>query len=374
LIEVDVTVIGGGIVGCAVAAEAAGRGWSTVLLEKEPKLATGITARSSEVAHGGMYYPTGTLKARFCPVGRRRLKEFCRRSGVSYHETGKLIVAVTAAEEPELQRLLELGQANDVEDLRLVSRAELKALEPQVRAVGALFSPRTAVLDAEGAARAYGRLAAERSGQVLTGAPVTGLARHRGGWRVEVTGGQAGDREGWVHRSRWVVNAAGLYCDRIAELAGVPVEQEGLRLAWVKGSYFAVAGVAAGTVHHLVYPVPPANGSSLGIHVCLDRGGRIKLGPDVEPVPPVEDYRVDPGRRPDFLAGAATFLPFLREDDLSPDLAGIRPKLAADRFADFVLRREEGDCEGLINLIGIDSPGLTSTPALAEAVADLIAG
>ena len=156
-------------------------------------LATGITARSSEVAHGGMYYPTGTLKARFCPVGRRRLKEFCRRSGVSYHETGKLIVAVTAAEEPELQRLLELGQANDVEDLRLVSRAELKALEPQVRAVGALFSPRTAVLDAEGAARAYGRLAAERSGQVLTGAPVTGLARHRGGWRVEVTGGQAGE-------------------------------------------------------------------------------------------------------------------------------------------------------------------------------------
>jgi L-2-hydroxyglutarate oxidase LhgO len=372
MIRVDVTVVGGGMVGCAVAAEAQRRGLQTVLLEREPRLACGITARNSEVAHGGMYYPEGSLKARFCVRGRRLLKAFCAGAGVDYRETGKLIVAVTPDELPAVERLHALGEANGVEDLRLLEGAELQGLEPHVRAAAALLSPRTGILDAEGAARAYGELAAERGAQILTGAAVTGLAPVPGGWRVDVA---AGRRESWSHESRWVVNAAGLYADDLAAAAGLDVDGLGLRQHWVKGNYFGVDAGRAGMIRHLVYPVPPADGSSLGIHVCLDRGGQLRLGPDMEALPyRREDYGVDPARRDDFFAGASRFLPFLSREELTPAMAGIRPKLDPHRFVDFAVRREEGALAGLVNLIGIDSPGLTSGPALAEHVGALLAG
>jgi L-2-hydroxyglutarate oxidase LhgO len=283
---------------------------------------------------------------------------------------GKLIVAISEAEEPELERLLDLGRENGVEGLRFLTAGELHRMEPHVKATAALYSSCTAVLDAEGAACAYARLATDRSAQILTGAPVDRLTKKEGAWLVEVSAGQ---REGWAHRSRWVVNAAGLYSDRIAALAGLDIGAEGLHLHWVKGNYFSLPPARQGLVQHLIYPVPPANGSSLGIHLCLDLGGQIRLGPDMEPVSPVEDFRVDPERGRQFFESASGFLPFLTEEELTPAMAGIRPKLAADRFADFVVRQEVGDLEGLINLIGIDSPGLTSSPALAEAVAELIA-
>lgn len=389
MIEVDVTVVGGGIVGCAAAAAAARRFPAVVLLEREDRLGAGVTSRNSEVVHGGMYYPTGSLKARACVRGRRLLREFCRTAGVPYREYGKLIVAVTRAEEPELARLLELGQANGVEDLRLLDRRELAALEPHVRATAALHSPRTAVVAAEEAARAYGRLAAERGAQVLTSAAVTGLRRRGGAWEVTVrrgagggpadgrgsgAGAAAGD-EIWTHRSRWVVNAAGLHSDAVAALAGVDVDGAGLRLRWSKGNYFAVAPAHAGKVGRLIYPVPPADGSSLGVHVCLDLAGQMRLGPDVEPLDGREDYTVDPDRGAAFFAGARAFLPFLAPADLSPAMAGIRPRLAraSAGFADFVVRREEGEQAGLVDLIGIESPGLTAAPALAELVDDLLA-
>ncbi len=380
MLELDVTIVGGGIVGCAVAAEAARRFPGVVLLEKEPRLGAGVTSRNSEVAHGGMYYPTGSLKARACVRGRRLLKEFCGRAGVAYREIGKLIVAVTPAEEAELARLLALGVANGVEDLRLLDRSEAGALEPQVTAAAALLSPRTAVLDAEGAARAYGRLAAERGAQVLTRARVTGLRRAPGGWEVEAARGSGPAAiESWTHRSRWVVNAAGIHADDVAALAGCDVDAEGLRLRWSKGNYFAVAPVHAGRVGRLIYPGPPADGSSLGVHVCLDVAGQMRLGPDVEAMDGAaarrEDYTVDPARRAAFFASARTFLPFLGEDDLAPGLAGIRPRLAgASRgFVDFVVRRERGERAGLINLVGIESPGLTAAPAIAEIVGQMLA-
>ncbi|MFH1843973.1 MAG: NAD(P)/FAD-dependent oxidoreductase [bacterium] len=369
MIDVEATVIGGGMVGCCVAAALAERNVSTVLLEKEARLATGVTARNSEVAHGGMYYPTGSLKAVFCVEGRRLLRQFCQANDIPYQENGKLIVAVTAAEEPELERLLQLGQANGVEDLRLVDGDELSRLEPNIKASAALLSPRTGILDAEGAARAYARLASEHGAEVLTGAEVTGLARAGDGWRVEVGGG---NREGWSHSSRWVINAAGLGSDRIAALAGIDIVAAGLELSWVKGNYFAIAPERTGLIQRLIYPVPPADGSSLGIHVCIDLGGQLRLGPDVEPVAVGSDYGVDPARGARFFESASLFLPWLRPDELTPAMAGIRPKLSRDGWGDFYLQRESGDFAGLINLIGIDSPGLTSGPAIARAVADLL--
>jgi L-2-hydroxyglutarate oxidase LhgO len=331
-----------------------------------------------------MYYPTGSLKARYCVAGRRLLREFCREAGVGYREFGKVIVAGQDAEIPELERLFTLGQANGVEDLRLIDAAEINALEPDVRAVAGLYSLRTAVFDAEGAARAYARLAAERGTQVLTGSRVTGLDRFQDGWQVTITPTGDRRREGWRHTSRIVINAAGLWADRVAALAGIDIAERGWIQHLTKGNYFSVSNVHDGRITRLIYPVPPASGTSLGVHVCLDLAGQMKLGPDLEVMPddprgantPIGDfeldYRVDPGRQASFYEDARRFLPWLELDDLTPAMCGLRPKLAVTGFEDFVVKREADDLSGLINLVGIESPGLTCAPAIAAAVADLV--
>ena len=384
MFDLDVTVIGGGIVGCAVAAEVSRLGLSTVLLEMESGLGRGTTSRNSEVSHGGMYYPTGTLKARYCVAGRRLLKEFCGSAGVGYRECGKVIVAVEDAELPELERLLALGQANGVEDLRIIDAAEMNANEPDVLAKAGLLSPRTAVFDAEGAARAYARMASEQGAQVLTGSRVTGLDRFQDGWKVTITPTGDGRREGWQHTSRIVINSGGLWADRIAALAGIDIAGRGWTQHLTKGNYFAVSNAHDGRINSLIYPVPPAAGTSLGVHVCLDLAGQMKLGPDLEVMAndPRDantselefdlDYRVDPQRQASFYEDARRFLPWLEFEDLTPSMCGLRPKLTLTGFGDFVIQRETDDFGGLINLVGIESPGLTSAPAIAVAVADLV--
>jgi L-2-hydroxyglutarate oxidase LhgO len=375
--DVDLTIIGGGIVGCAVAARAAAEGLTTVLVERGPAVGGGITSRNSEVVHGGMYYPTDSLKALHCVQGRRLLKTFCQRHRVRYRECGKLIVAVTEGEIAELERLLMQGEANGVEDLRLLDAGEVASLEPSVRAVAALWSPRTAIVDAEGATRAFARQAQAADAQIMTGAECTRLDREHDGWRLEIEPPPGSGREGWHHTSRWVVNAAGLHSDRIAALAGIDVDARDWRLRWVKGNYFAISPRHDGRVERLIYPVPPRDGSSLGVHLCLDLAGRMRLGPDVEPLPPRagEDYTVDPERAESFFAGARGFLPFLAREDLGPDMCGLRPRRLAwwrQGFADFVMQRETGDLAGLINLVGIESPGLTGAPSLAQQVVSWI--
>nr|MEE4266446.1 NAD(P)/FAD-dependent oxidoreductase [Candidatus Krumholzibacteria bacterium] len=382
--DLDLTVIGGGIVGCAVAAEAARRGLSTALLEKEGDLARGTTSRNSQVSHGGMYYPAGSRKAHYCVRGRRLLKKFCLEHGVDYQECGKLIVAVEEAELPELERLLNLGQANEVEDLVLIDGEALKKLEPDIRAVAGLFSPRTGILDPEGAARAYAHQARENGAQIMTAAQVTGLERHTDGWLVQVEPSGTGRADGWTHTSTWVVNAAGLRADLVAVLAGVDIEARRWRQTLLKGNYFKLAPRHAGRFRHLVYPVPPADGSSLGVHVCLDLDGQLRLGPDTqEAETPLAvrdlpgdglDYGVDPARGNQFFEAARRFLPWLEAEDLVPDMSGYRPKLVVKGFRDFEICREEGDLEGLINLVGIESPGLTSAAAMAEDVGRMLAG
>jgi L-2-hydroxyglutarate oxidase LhgO len=382
--DVDVTIVGGGIVGCSLAAQTAGQGLSTVLLEMETGLARATTSRNSEVSHGGMYYPTDSLKARFCVRGRRLLKEFCASAKVGYRECGKLIVAVEDDETPHLERLFTLGNNNGVEDLEMVGAADLAVMEPQIKAVAALHSPRTGILDAEGASKAYADLAAERGGQVMTGARVAQLDRKAGEWTVVIADSADGRREGWSHTSRYVINAAGLWADSVAALAGINVEARGWELKLSKGNYFAVADAHAKRVSRLIYPVPPTEGTSLGVHVCLDLGGQMRLGPDLQKYPqdvrgadpdtarPDLDYGVDPARGDSFFEDARRFLPWLQREDLAPSMCGFRPKLETDKFADFIVSQEEGDLEGLINLMGIESPGLTSAPAIAEHVGDLL--
>lgn len=371
--DLDVTVVGGGIVGCAVAAQAAEAGFSTALLECGAVLGGGITSRNSGVVHGGMYYPAGSLKARFCVEGRRLLKTFCQRHDVGYRECGKLVVAVDAAEIAELRRLLALGRTNGVEDLCLLDAREVAEMEPAVRADAALWSPRTAIVDAEGAARAFARAAQLAGAHIMTEAACVGLQRVGDGWIVQAEPPVGGTRDRWRHESRWVVNAAGLYSDRVAALAGIDIDRRGWRLRWVKGNYFSLGPRHEGLVSRLVYPVPPADRSSLGVHLCLDLSSRLKLGPDVElpSGPNEENYTVDPQRLEAFYQGARRFLPFLERGDLAPDMCGLRPRPSrwwAEGWSDFVVVREQGDLEGLINLVGIESPGLTAAPAIARQV------
>ncbi len=378
--DTRVTIIGGGIVGCAIAAVCGRLGLPAVLLDQEAGLGRGTTSRNSEVSHGGMYYPTGSLKARCCVEGRRLLKDFCLSAQVGYQECGKLIVAVTEDEIPQLESLLELGKANGVEDLEFLDAAQVRQLEPEINAVAAIWSPRTGLVDAEGAAKALGREAAESGVQIMTSAMLENLERKNGVWQVGVRPAVGGRREGWTHSSDFVVNAAGLFADHVAALAGVDVARRGWSLVRIKGNYFRINPEHTGRIGRLVYPVPPKDHSSLGVHLCLDLAGQLRLGPDVEIPDPDKDlvpgselsYHVDPNRGESFFEGARSFLPWLEKKDLTPDMCGYRPKLAAHGFRDFVVSRENGPLEGLINLIGIDSPGLTSAPALADLVGRLL--
>jgi L-2-hydroxyglutarate oxidase LhgO len=376
--DIAVTVIGGGVVGCAVADAAARAGLGTVLLEREPALARATTSRNSEVMHGGMYYPPDSLKARFCVQGRRLARAFAAEHGVGYRECGKLIVAVDPAEVPALRELCARGRENGVEDLQLLDTDALRRLEPDVRAVAALHSPRTAICDAEGLARALARRAGEHGAQVMLAAPVHGLTPETGGWRVEV--GAAERREGWSHRSRCVVIAAGLHSDRLARAAGIDVDARGWRQVLVKGNYFGVDPRHRGRVRHLVYPLPPADVAALGVHLCLDLADGMRLGPDSEaPLPAGADpdavsWAVDPGRGEAFWRGANRYLPWLAPEDLTPAMSGLRPKLSAGSFRDFVVDVGADGLEGLVTLAGIDSPGLTAAMAIGEHVAQTLAG
>ncbi len=376
-----VTIVGGGIVGCAVAAVCGKLGLSTVLIEQESGLGRGITSRNSEVSHGGMYYPAQSFKAQFCVQGRRLLKDFCKTTQVSYRECGKLIVAVQDDEIPHLEELLLLGQANGVEDLRLVDADQVTGMQSQVRARAALWSPRTGIVDAEGVTRALARGAVDDGVQIMTSSRLKSLKRVKGLWKAEVVPAADARREGWTHQSDFVINAAGLSADLVAAMAGVDVPARSWNQHLVKGNYFRIKAEHSSRVGCLVYPVPPRDHSSLGVHLCLDLAGQLRLGPDVEYDDSVDKgvepegslaYDVNSDRAGSFFEGASRFLPWLQPDDLSPDMSGYRPKLAVHGFHDFVIERHENSLEGLINLIGIDSPGLTSALALAEYVGNML--
>ncbi|MFA7329550.1 MAG: NAD(P)/FAD-dependent oxidoreductase [Candidatus Delongbacteria bacterium] len=389
--DFDIIVIGAGAVGLALAAELAPTG-ELLLLEREDHWGRGISSRNSEVVHGGIYYAPGSLKARLCVAGRRRIEAWAAEGRFAYRPVGKFIVATTDDERPELTALLETGRANGVEGLRAVSLDELREAEPAVQAVAALWSPSTGILDSHGFLRFLWERAQAGGAQLALRSRVVGLAPVPGGWEVEVEEGPPPD--GWEDppgplprrtpaagprqtvSARLVLNAAGLQADQIAALAGVDVEGQGLRQHWSRGEYFAPRPGAGPPLRHLVYPVPPRAGEGhLGIHVTVDLAGAVRFGPSAAwPDPPEsrrEDYRQDLSLRDEFARGLARYLPGVRAADLEPAGVGLRPRLRPAR--DFVIRAESGPgLEGLVTLLGLESPGLTSAPAIATHVAGLL--
>lgn len=371
LFECDITIVGAGVIGLAIAAQMARQNRSVYVLEKNEKFGQEISSRHSGVIHSGIYYPPGSLKAELCVEGNHLLYGLCERHGIGYKRLGKLIVAATEDETSELQELLERGQENGAEGLRLLSRREMKELEPNVEGVAAILSPLTGVIDSHALMRFFVARATDGGAKIAYRTKVAGIEKVGDGYRVIV---QEGDTERFSFTTRILINCAGLHCDKVAELAGIDIAKAGYKLHYCKGEYFSVGSSKNKLVGRLIYPVPLPKFSGLGVHVTLDLEGRMRLGPSTEYVDSI-DYGVDNRHKQLFYDSAKRILPSLAYEDLEPEMAGIRPKLQGlgEDTRDFVIR-DESD-KGLprfINLIGIESPGLTASPAIAQYVGGLV--
>ena len=367
--DVAVTVIGGGVVGLAIAAELAPRFSPLFLLERNAKYGQETSSRNSEVIHAGIYYPPGSLKAQLCVEGRELLYRLCVDHEIPHKRVTKIITATKPEEEPELERLHKVGTGNGA-PLEFLTAAQVHAMEPNITTVGGLLSPSTGIISAHGLMDYYYHAALHHGAEIQTRCNVVGLEHAAGGYLVTIEEG--GERSSFS--SEWVINAAGLECDTVASLAGIDVDSAGYRLHYCKGSYFALPGSMNSLVSRLIYPVPTKH--SLGVHVVLDLGGRLKFGPDVEYLPDRQlNYDVDPSKRHAFAESVRRLLPTVQDDDLTPDMSGIRPKTQApgDPARDFTIRHEvERGLPGLVNLIGMESPALTASPAIARFVAHLM--
>ena len=368
--DTGLTVVGAGVVGLAVAARLAPEFPDLVILERNPRHGMETSSRNSQVIHAGIYYPPGSLKARLCREGNARLYALCAAHDIPHRRLGKLVTASSEDDLPALDRIAQTARVNGVA-LERLSAEEARALEPHVRSAGALWSESSGILDAHSLMDHLLQDALSKGAILHSPATLEGIDHVPGGYRLSIRRG--GERESFT--TERVVNAAGLEADSVAAMGGIDVDRAGYRLHWCKGSYFSAPPRDAALVRHLVYPVPGRE--SLGVHVVLDTGGRLRFGPDVEYLPDrTADYKVDPGKRGRFGEAARRLVPEIRDEDLEPDISGIRPKLQAkgEPVRDFVIRHEEDrGLAGFYDLVGIESPGLTAAPAIAEHVAALIA-
>ena len=370
----NVVIIGGGVVGCALACEIAAHTEDVFLLEQMPKLGMATSTRNSGVVHSGIYYPPGSLKARLCVTGNILTKEFCAAHGVPHNNCGKLVVASHPAEIAELERLAENGRANGVEGLRLVDRERIREREPHVIAVAALEVPSTGIVEAEALVKAYARIATDRGANILTHARVTELKSCADSIAVAIELGDAAEPDALQRETieaRCVVNAAGLYADEVAALLG----NTSYRIYPVRGEYAEVSRTRADLVNALVYPLPHPGGLTLGVHLTRTMWGTVLVGPTARYVMDKNDYERDRLPVEEFLRSANTLLPELKLEDLHLAYSGLRPKLVppgGHGIADFIITRDPAYSRA-IQLVGIESPGLTAAAAIARHVAPLVA-
>ncbi len=357
--RVGCVVIGAGVVGLAIARHLALDGREVLVLEAAEGIGSGTSSRNSEVIHAGLYYPNGSAKARFCVEGKERLYAYCAARGIPHKRLGKLVVASTDGEVPRLEGIARRAEANGVGDLRFLSKQDIARFEPALSASHGLFSPSTGIIDSHAYMLSL-QGEAENAGATFA-------------FRSPVAGGDAGDRGvtleiggpvPCVVEAEIAINAAGLFGHRIAASIGGLPEGSVPQVRYAKGNYFGLAGRAPFSC--LVYPVPEPGG--LGVHLTLDMAGRARFGPDVEWVDDI-DYAVDPSRAGPFHAAIRRYWPELPDGALYPDYAGIRVKLPGAE-ADFEISRPVAS---LVNLFGIESPGLTASLAIAAHVAELAA-
>ena len=362
--DFDIIVIGAGAVGLAVARALALAGQSVLIVERWSKFGSETSARNSEVIHAGIYYPVGSLKARLCVAGKAMLYAFCAARGVPHRRCGKLIVAADDRQAGLLDGIRDTAAACGVTDLEPLARAEARRLEPDISCVAALLSPSTGILDSHAYMLALLGEAEAHGATLVCNTEVTAVRRAEDGWTIVVAG-----EEERVASGRIVINCAGLAASEVAaRIEDFPPEHRP-ETHFAKGCYFAYGGQTS--FRHLVYPLPEPGG--LGIHLTLDLDGQARFGPDVEWIEAI-DYSLDAARRSRFAAAIRRYWPAVDEARLRPDYAGIRPKLSrpGEPAADFCLSGPPHHrIGGIINLFGIESPGLTASLAIADEVRDL---
>ena len=359
--EVECVVVGAGVVGLATARALALAGQHVLVLERAYTIGFETSSRNSEVIHGGLYYPAGSLKARCCVIGRQRLYPYCRNNGIPHAQIGKLIVAVKEDEIAGVERIAETARMNGVDDLQWLTATQAQCLEPELDCIAALLSPSTGIIDSHALMLAFQGEAEAAGAMVVLRTPVLSGRVRADGFDLAI-----GGDEPTCIRCRCLVNATGLYAPALAQaIDGVP--RETIPPAYFcRGVYFSLAGQAP--FRRLVYPVPPLGG--LGVHITVDLAGQARFGPDVEWISEV-DYTVDSARGEAFYAAIRTYWPGLRDGALQPGYAGVRPKISGPKepAADFVVQGPKTHgVPGLINLYGIESPGLTASMPLADEV------
>ncbi|MBX9710028.1 MAG: NAD(P)/FAD-dependent oxidoreductase [Xanthobacteraceae bacterium] len=362
--RIECIVVGAGVIGLAIARRLAQAGRDVIVLEAEGDIGTGTSSRNSEVIHAGIYYPAGSLMARMCVAGKTALYAYCADHGVAHRRCGKLIVATSVEDEGKLAAIEARAQANGVTDLKVLTGSDARAIEPDLNCAGALLSPSTGIIDSHAYMLAL-RGDAETAGAAFAfRAPLLHASATPDGFVLDI-GGEEPLRMG----CSLLINAAGLQATNVARMI------DGLPLEWIPPTYFAKGNYFSCTVRapfsHLIYPVPEPGG--LGVHLTLDMAGQARFGPDVEWIDAI-DYAVDPARAERFYPAIRRYWPSLPDSALVPGYSGIRPKMVSPAVAvqDFLIQdRSIHGVNGLINLFGIESPGLTASLAIADHVADL---
>lgn len=355
--------------GLAVASELSKSHKDIIVVEKNSSFGQEISSRNSEVIHAGIYYPKDSLKTRTCVEGKDLLYALCAENNIGHRKIGKLIVAIDKNEVRDLEDLFKKGLENGVSDLKLITKVEVKRMEPYVQAKAAIYSPSTGILDSHGLMKNLAWQFQSRQGIIAYNTEVIGIDRTNDEYELTVQDASEG---AFKFSSRILINCAGLNSDKVAEMAGIKKGE--YKLKYCKGDYFKVHSNKAKFINHLIYPVPKKNYSTLGIHATLDLQGGLRLGPDEEYVDKI-DYSINEAKKTSFFEGMGKFLPFIELDDLWPDTSGIRPKLQGpnEGFRDFIIRDEaENNLRGFINLIGIESPGLTSVLSIARMVRKMV--
>ncbi len=369
--DANITIIGAGVVGLAIAEKVSEQNDNVFLIEKHLSFGQETSSRNSEVIHAGIYYTRNSLKARLCVEGKWLLYDYCKKNDVPFNNCGKLIVATSEEEIAVIEGIRQTAIGNGVGDLLVLGGEQIAELEPNIFALKALFSPSTGIVDSHSLMKQYETNSINNGCHIVYGSEVTGIRHINNGYEITLLDA---DKNNYSFTTSIVINSAGLTADKVSEMVGISDDR--LKILFCKGEYFRINPPKNRLINRLVYPVPHHNMEGIGIHVTIDMGGGVKLGPDVKYLQSnIYDYKLTESKQEAFYKSAKKFLPFLEFDDLAPEMAGIRPKIQkpGEPIRDFYIMDEtKRGYPGFINLIGMESPGLTSSIAIANYVNGLI--
>jgi L-2-hydroxyglutarate oxidase LhgO len=367
----EITIIGAGVIGLAIGENLSKYYSNIFVVEKHLTFGQETSSRNSEVIHAGIYYPEGSLKAKLCVEGKKLLYNYCRKYEIPYNNCGKLIVATSEEEVAVIDNIRSNAGKNGLNDLVILDKEEVLLKEPNIFALKAIYSPSTGIVDSHALMKQFETSTLNNGGKIVYGSEVIGIKPVKGGYEVTLL---EADRQVYTFTTRILINSAGLSSDKIASMIGI--DDDYLKICFCKGEYFRINPPKNRLISRLIYPVPHKNMEGIGIHITIDMGGGVKLGPDVKYLESnVYDYKLTPSKQEAFYTSAKKFLPFLEYDDIAPEMAGIRPKIQkhGEPQKDFYIMEEsERGYPGFINLIGMESPGLTASIAIAEYVNGLI--